>query len=413
MKVCGIIAEYNPFHNGHLYHIRKAAELSGADYIIVVMSGNFVQRGTPAIADKFLRTQTALACGAHLVLELPVCYATGSAEYFSAGAVSLLDKLGVVTHLCFGSESGDIAQLKKVAEILADEPKSFQECLRQKSKEGLPFPSARCAALSETYPQLQIPSSVLSSPNNILGIEYMKSLIKMDSNIRPLTIVRNGAGYHDATLDSPYSSATAIRQGLEAGLPWDTLSEQFPLETGSLLKKYFADNHPVYADDFSALLHYKLLSEQLDGYSTYLDVTKNLSDRIRKHLYTFSGFTEFCEQLKTKELTYSRISRSLLHILLNIRQDDVNRYVREMNYTPYARILGFRKDASLLLSEIGKNIQIPLISKLADAHKILEPAAMEMLQRDIMASDIYNSIRAAQKGKSMRNEYSTPIVIHE
>lgn len=409
MKVCGIIAEYNPFHNGHLYHIRKAAELSGADYIIVVMSGNFVQRGTPAIADKFLRTQAALACGAHLVLELPVCYATGSAEYFSAGAVSLLDKLGVVTHLCFGSECGDIAQLKKVAKILAEEPLEFREALRRHLKAGLSFPAARYAALSEQYPQL--PDSLLSSPNNILGMEYIKALIHRNSSMEPITLPRKGAGYHDSTLETPYSSATAIRQALESDIPFDILSTQLPPAAADCYQQYFEAEPPVYTNDLSSMLYYKLLCEQQSGYASYLDVSEDLSDRIQKQLYKFTDFSGFCDLLKTKELTYSRISRCLLHILLNIRKNDVEKHVNNLDYVPYARLLGFQKEAGPLLTEIDRHIQIPFLSKLADAHKILEPAAMEMLQKDIMASDIYNSVRAAKTGKSMRNEYSTPIVI--
>lgn len=411
MNVCGIIAEYNPFHKGHLYHIQKAAELSSADYTIAVMSGNFMQRGIPALADKFVRTEMALRCGADLVLELPSCYATASAEYFSAGAVSLLDKLGVVTHLCFGSECGNAALLRKLAQILVEEPAGFQESLRRKLKAGLSFPVARTDALSEVYPQFKDSLSVLSSPNNILGIEYMKALWKRNSKIQPLTITRSGAGYHDKALTTPFCSATAIRQAIETGMPFEELSTLLPKETYSILEKYFANRCPIYTDDFSALLHYKLLLEQNIGYTSYLDVSEDLSDRIKKNLYCFTTFSQFCDLLKTKEITYTRITRCLLHILLDIRKVDIDLYVKELDYTPYARILGFRKNASPLLSAIGKNIQIPLVSKMADADKILDKPALEMLRRDITVSDIYNSVRADKIGSAMQNEYSTPIVI--
>lgn len=417
MKVCGIIAEYNPFHNGHEYHLRESLKRSEADYKIVVMSGNFVQRGEPALLDKHIRTEAALRCGADLVLELPAFYAAGSAEYFAAGAVALLAKTGVVTHLCFGSECGDIALLQEFARIYAEEPEDFQESLRFKLKTGLSFPAARAAALLETRPALSTSLSVLSSPNNILGIEYIKALLRRNSTIKPLTIFRNGSGYHDRELNSPLSSATALRQAIENGIPLQQLSSQVPGEALAVYDKYFAEHAPVFMDDFSALLHYRLLSEQHTGYTDYMDVSEDLSDRIVNNIYRFTTFSSFCDLLKTRELTYSRISRCLLHILLNIRKDEVDKYVSQLDYVPYARILGFRKDAAPLLHELGRCTEIPLISKLADAGKILEEPALQMLRRDIMISHIYSSVCAGKsilqpsRERLMKNEYTTPIVI--
>ena len=411
MKICGIIAEYNPFHNGHEYHLKKALALSDADYTVVVMSGNFVQRGTPAIIDKNARTEAALRCGADLVLEIPSCYATGSAEYFSNGAISLLDNLGAVTHLCFGSECGDIALLNRIAHIYVNEPADFQASLRLKIKSGLSFPVARAAALLEVYPQLSSSLSVLSSPNNILGIEYIKAILKRKSSILPLTVTRSGSGYHDRELIHPFRSATAIRQAMETGISLDQLTAQLPPEASEIYKKYFADSKPLFTDDFSALLHYKLISEQHTGYAAYMDVSEDLSDRIKKNIYQFTTFSSFCDLLKTKELTYSRISRCLIHILLDIRKSDVSMYVNELDYVPYARILGFRKNSAPLLREISRNTSIPLISKLADADKILNEPALNMLRQDIKVSDIYSSVKAGKNGTVMKNEYSTPIVL--
>jgi len=411
MNVCGIIAEYNPFHNGHQYHLQKSIEQSCADYTVVIMSGNFVQRGTPAIMDKHVRTEVALRCGADLVLELPACYAVGSAEYFASGAISLLDKLDVVTHLCFGSECGDLALLQQIARIYADESIAFQENLRLKLKTGLSFPVARSAALMEVYPELNTSLPVLSSPNNILGIEYIKALIRRNSKIQPLTICRSGAGYHDRELTAHLSSATAIRQAVATGILLTQLTEQIPPEASAIYEIYLSGSQPVFADDFSALLHYKLLTEQNAGYTAYMDVSEDLSDRIQKNVYRFTTFNAFCDLLKTKELAYSRISRCLLHILLDIRKSDVSMYANQLDYTPYARILGFRKDAAPLLHEIGKRAKIPLISKLADANKILEGAAMDILRTDIMINDIYSSVQAGKNNTGMKNEYSTPIVI--
>lgn len=241
MKVTGIIAEYNPFHNGHKYHIEKAKELTGADYVIVVMSGNFTQRGIPAFTDKYTRTRMALSCGADLVLELPLYYAAGSAEYFATGAVSLLDRLGVVDSLCFGSECGNIDALMHVASVLYNEPDSYKKLLQDALKSGQNYPAARhnallqylsmqpserdavngnaidcdtvaCAAITDVTDYEQI----LSSPNNILGIEYCKALLKLNSSITPYTIRREGGGYNDDTLSAVNSSALAIRTALSS-----------------------------------------------------------------------------------------------------------------------------------------------------------------------------------------------------
>lgn len=411
MNVCGIVAEYNPFHNGHLYHLQQAIQTANADYTVVVMSGNFVQRGTPALMDKYTRAQAALKCGADLVLELPVCYACGSAEYFAGGAVSLLDKLGAVTHLCFGSECGDISLLSGGAEILANEPEYYRETLRAKVKSGLSFPAARTETLLSLYPELSPILPQLSSPNNILGLEYMKALLRRNSAIRPLTVTRTGSSYHDSAINGQMSSATAIRQALCQGSSLDDLSHQIPAQALEIFNQYFAHNTVISPDDLSIPLHYKLISEQYSGYSSYMDVSEDLSDRIRRSLHRFTSFSQFCDQLKTKELTLSRISRCMLHILLNITKDEVNQYINNGDYTVYARILGFRQNALPLLGEISQKASIPLVSKLADADRILDESALHMLKQDICRNDIYASLLASKKRTAMKNEYQTPIII--
>ena len=200
MKVNGIVAEYNPFHNGHAYQMKHAKEATGADYTIIVMSGNFMQRGAPALLDKFTRAKMALECGADLVLELPTCYAASSAEFFAKGSVALFDKLGVTTNLCFGSECGNIDTLSRIAEIFYTEPEPYVESLRCNLKKGMSFPIARTWALLQYAPSLSDDKDVLSSPNNILGIEYLKALMSRNSKIVPFTTTRVGADYHDKRL---------------------------------------------------------------------------------------------------------------------------------------------------------------------------------------------------------------------
>lgn len=411
MNICGIIAEYNPFHNGHLYQLQKAKELSNADYTIIIMGGNFMQRGTPAIMDKYTRAKVALSCGADLIIELPSYYSTGSAEYFALGAISLLDKLGAVTHICFGSECGDIQLLQKISQIFLDESPEFQNCLQSHLRSGETYPSARTAALLKIAPELSAHISVLNTPNNILGIEYIKNIMKLKSSIIPLTSRRYGSGYHDMRLGINQSSATALRQALWSGVKVSDLSSQLPEQSFQILDNYFQDNELIHLNDFSEILYYKLLAERDNGFTDYVDVSQALSDRICNNLYHFDGYEAFCDLLKTKEITHSRISRCLYHILLNMRKNDLDKYINDLGITPYARVLGFRKNSAQLLSEIDKNTSIPLITKLADASQILSVPAYEMLKKDITVNDIYSSIRASKGKVPMYNEYSTPIVI--
>lgn len=391
MKTVGIIAEYNPFHNGHAYHIAKAKEVTGADYCIVVMSGNFVQRGAPAIADKYLRAEAALLNGADLVLELPVYYALSSAEYFASGAVALLDKLGVTDTICFGSECGNTSLLSEFARQLLGENETFKEVLSTQLKRGATYPNARNAALQACAPHLSAHMNVLMTPNNILGIEYCKALYRRRSNIQPCTFPRAGASYHDASLSSSYCSALAIREAISSSGHLPDIRTLMPPSAYDLLAVQYNNTFPVFADDFSLPLHYQLLSEQSAGYSDYVDIKNSLSDRIAKKLPSFHSFTGFCDELKTRNMTYTHIARSLMHILLRMRQEDFITYQSE-DYIYYARMLGFRKDAGPLLTAIKAQSSIPLLSKLADANNLLSENGKNMLAKDIYAGHVYQSI---------------------
>ncbi len=435
MTINGIIAEYNPFHNGHKYQLSDAKTAVNADYTIVVMSGNFVQRGAPALINKFKRAEMALLNGADLVLELPMYYAVSSAEYFASGAVSLLDNLNIVNDLCFGSECGDVTILKDIADILATEPEGYVAALRDNVRQGYAYPTARARALIEYKPDLTKYQDIFSSPNNILGIEYLKALLRRNSSITPYTTMRKGSGYNDETMSGEQSSALAIRHALlncnkrqdstngsnnsdtqETGCKTDTtasqamLRQQMPPAAYKILHSCLADNTFVHSNDFSAVLHYKLLSECENGFDKYLDVSPDLSDRIIKNLYRFESFSGFCDLIKSKDVTYTRISRCLLHILLDMTTNTMESY-RTMDYTPYARVLGFRKDATPLLTAIKGNSSIPLVTKLADAENILTPDALTMLNNDIHMNRFYESTMALKSGCTMLNEYQTPIII--
>jgi len=415
MNVTGIIAEYNPFHNGHLHQIEQVKK-NGADYVVIVMSGNFLQRGTPAILDKWSRAQMALSCGADLVIELPAVFATASAQYFARGGVSILDKLGCVDTISFGCESDDISMIQTLSSYLSNEPDAYKEKLQKFLREGNSFPKARELALTECLSMEA--AAFASSPNNILALEYCIALLERNSTMNILPIKREGSGYHDTQLyKSEFASATAIREILKKtignnntcnnSLLSPELDAHLPEAVYSILTK--KENNYITQNDFSSILHYKLLSEVNSSLAKYADVTEDLSDKIRKNLRHYCDYTGFCELLKSKELTYSRINRALTHILLNITQE-MYEDAKANDYAGYARILGFRKESAPLLSEIGKTTTIPLISKLADAPKTLNEYGLQTLEHDIFCSHVYESIVATKTGTTLKNEYQQEII---
>lgn len=400
MRIVGLIAEYNPFHNGHQYHIEKAKELTGADAAIVVMSGNFVQRGTPAIMPKHLRAEAALKCGADLVIELPVCYATGTAEQFAYGAVSLLDKLGCVDAICFGSECGEIASLRELATIFCNEPDEYKIALQNNLRSGMSFPLARQSALHALYSDCNF-AEVLQHPNNILGIEYLKALHRLNSKTEPLTIKRTTSNYHDTELQEQFSSASALRQTIANGKFADLYS-QIPAECMDILEDSYQNRYPVFANDFSLLLKYRLLNETKESLMEYADVSEELANRICNQLNNYVSFEQFCELLKTKEITYSRISRALLHVMLGVKKADYTNI-------EYAHILGFRSTNNVLFTKLKESASIPIITKLT-ADNMLSDLAKKMLDVDIYASNLYESVVTDKFKTDFINEFQQSIV---
>lgn len=426
MKIVGLITEYNPFHNGHLYHIEESKRLTGADMAVVVMSGDYVQRGTPAIMPKRLRAEMALKCGAAAVFELPVCYAAGSAEYFALGAVSLLQKLGIVDFLCFGSECNNLQALQQAADILLEEPAEYQTVLKHHLREGKSFPSARQEALAE-YTESEGISFLLNDPNNILGIEYLKALKKLNCSITPFTIQRRGAHYHDRQINHDYSSASAIRSllaysgsslrtersgGTFENTPFSSilgeLEDQVPACCLELLKDFHRVQYPVYQNDFSLILKYKLLNKTPEMLLKYMDVSLELANRIRGQLNNFFNYKQFCELLKTKEITQTRINRALLHIMLGIKKKNVQEYT-ENGCHFYARLLGVRKDSEKILSAAAKKGELPLLAQLSQAQD-LSPLGQRMLHHDMLASNLYASVVTDKFKTAFCNEYSQPVI---
>ena len=403
MKIVGLITEYNPFHAGHLYHMQRARELTGADYCVVLMSGSFVQRGEPAIFDKYRRTKAALLAGADLVLEMPIAFSTASAHEFAAYGVALLSAIGVDA-VVFGSECGQIEFLKQAASALNHESAEFQERLRKGLKAGLTYPQARAKALEmeDTW------ASVLTSPNNILGIEYLRAAEDLHSPMEFYTISRKGSGYHEDTLaDANFPSASAIRGIIRNSLSkdkdlLDILASHLPAVTHPA----YTGAVPVFVDDFSELLNAAVL--QLQATFSIADLSPELAARLAKPPYFPLSFEERIQALKTRQLTYTRVSRALLHLVLGMREEDISRW-KDEGYALYARILGFRRQSSPLLSCLHKKSSIPLITKMADAAQNLSPSALALLEQEVYASHLYQTVRMKRSGV-FQNEYTEGLV---
>lgn len=440
MKAVGLITEYNPFHNGHLYHLNKAMELTGADVSIAVMSGDFVQRGEPAILDKYARASMALNSGVNLVVELPVNYAVSSAESFADGAVKVLHYIKADS-IAFGSESGDIDGLLKVAHILCDNEEMLYKEISKYTSSGMSYAAARQKVVGLLTDADT--AAVLSSSNNILAVEYLKAIIKHNYDIKPYTVQRQGDGYNDKDICSEYASATALRENIKCRFDKENvcdssvgnsisddvvfnngrvknsnddilftninISEYMPEKAGLILS---SNTNYIYPDDITGALFTRLLdilfvsgydkNDFIENVMQYPDVSKEIAGRLykitmdaitrtipqwqeSKDSAAFS-FSSMCEKIKTKEVTLSRIKRALVRITLGLDKKHMEKYANE----PYIRVLGFDKKGQEYLSYIRKTVEVPLITKTADYK--------EMLLDDIHAANIYNTIVAGKYG---------------
>lgn len=408
MKVIGIVAEYNPLHNGHAYQIQYAKEALGASHVIVVMSGNFTQRGTPALFDKNFRAACALKCGVDTVFELPCVYATASAELFASAAVRTLEATGIVDTLLFGCETPDLTKLQTTADILLDEPAWYQETLRKQLASGCSYALARESALNAHG----IDTKVLHQSNNILAIEYLKAIKKYHCKMKPVAMLRSGDAYNNNEIQSHYASASALRSLLQSqtnNLPHeidssnvvdtDLLLAQIPAAVQQdLLQRIHAKDY-LFEEDFSLLLHNALLRTR--DYATYFDCNEDLSNRILQNLKEYEGYHSFIKLLQTKNIASSRIQRVLCHVLLDIKCVDTACNIS------YLRLLGINNSHGKLLREVKNNSAMPLIAYPKDVDKsILSKAGQEMLQKDLLADDIYRCVRTEKTGKIYPNEYT-------
>lgn len=406
MNITGIIAEYNPFHNGHRYHIEKTRSATKCDGIIAVLSGNFVQRGTPSIIDKWTKTNLALLNGVDLVIELPVLYSLSSAEFFSFGAVSLLENLGVVKKLCFGSECDNIQLLKSIGKILCQEPDEFKHALKKNLFSGISYPQARSRALIEFLHNRNDPDfkdydlkKILSSPNNILAVEYCKSLSKLGSSIVPLCIKRVGSSYDNLEIQNNFSSASSIRNFIKKKGNFDDLKNNLPSSTFSILKKLQNSGYNfTFEDSLVPYLKYKnfFYNKKLKELP---DVSEGIENRIFNAIKNNFSYQSIIEASKTKRYTYSRISRILCQFFLGFENLDTG--ILRKNTCPYARILGFNGTGKKILREVKKKSHLPIYIKIPQK-------TSKILRLDILATNAYSLLN---KNAPFNSDYiKSPII---
>ncbi len=405
MTVLGIVSEYNPFHNGHLYHLNKSMEITGADAVIAIMSGNFTQRGEPAVFNKWIRTEAAIRCGVNLVVELPVCYSTSSAELFSFGAVSLLNNLGIVDYISFGSETDDMDGLIKISKLLATENDLFKGYLKNFLANGYSFAKARQLALNK----FDVDDNIVKSPNNILGIEYLKWLIRLNSSIKPVMIERIGSGYNQADLNEKlfFSSATSIRYAMNNG-SLSSVKRHIPQNSYEIMNKEIKNGvKPTFKKDMDEIIFYELLKNQDLG--EIFDVSEGLNNRIKNMLYRSDSLDGLLLNIKTRRYAYSRVSRILFHSLIKYTKQEAA--VFNKTGPRYVRILGFDSVGRNLINIIDKKCDLKLITNVSKQYRSLDDTAKEMLDKDILATDIYSLAGKGDKMGLGKDFLNRPVMI--
>ncbi|MCK8816938.1 nucleotidyltransferase [Natroniella sulfidigena] len=428
MKVLGIITEYNPFHYGHQIHLNKSLTKSKADATICIMSGSFLQRGTPAIVNQWTRTKMALQQGVDLVIQLPVAYTTRSAQYFAYGAVKLLTATNIVDHLCFGSELGEIAPLKLIGQLLATEPDQLNQLIKEELTTGVSYPLARSKALTQflklnsnlTDISTTKLKSILINSNNILGLEYIRALTKLKSSIIPLTIKREGGSYHSTELQK-IASASAIREQIKQNynskqpLLDSELNKSMPDSTFKILQEEFANRlGPIFYEDFTLQILTLLRRVTHKQLKNYEGVTGGLENRIKDAATKATSLSELIKLIKTKRFTQTRIQRILTQLLLDLNQEKLSEF-ESAGGPQYLRILGFNKQGRKLLKLLKEKADLPIITNLSNHFRTnQEPKStiQKMLLSDIKANNIYSltypKLTARQGGVDF---YRQPIIL--
>ena len=390
-NILGIIAEYNPFHNGHLYHLQESKRVTNSDYSIAVISGNFSQRVDASIVDKWSKTRMALECGVDLVIELPTLYAISSAENFADGAIKILDSLNIVNYISFGSECGDITILDDVADVLLKEPKDYKTLLSHELSKGLSFPKARENALMMYLNNMRRFANVLSAPNNILGIEYLKALKRRESIIQPVTIKRKVASHSDDifSASSRYASGTSIRNICYSS-DITELQRVMPENSFNILEKNLKKGNIVKnLSAFDKEIIYTLRKMSTAEIAELPDVSEGLEFALKNSANSCNSVVELLTLVDSKRYTKTRIQRILLYAILGITKKDIQ--ISKSVTSPYIRVLGFNSNGREILSNISKDN--PKLNIVTSVKKFLDDMPNKnlklMMEKDIWASNVY------------------------
>ncbi|EIW18069.1 MULTISPECIES: nucleotidyltransferase [Pelosinus] len=391
MQAVGVIVEYNPFHNGHKWHIDAAKKRSGCPFVIGVMSGNFVQRGEPAMFDKWKRAEIAIRGGVDLIIELPTVFAVRSAQYFAAGGIRLLHSLGIVSHVCFGAEHADLELLNKIATAANDV--NIMNQMHINLQLGNTYASALGQALEKQY---NIAGNIISSSNNILAVEYLRAIKKYSPILQPIAVTRQQSKYNDTTITSSFASATAIRQAIIDHMTiTDEIKMSVPETTSKILYDLLSQKRgPVTLSNFSSIILAQLRITSSKQLEKLPNVSEGLHYKIRDSSLLAANIEDLLALLKSKRYTYTRLQRILIHALLGTTQDQLASFDKEGPL--YARILAFNQNGRLLLKKMNQIHAIPLITKtthyLSSKQRDIDTLTplQQMLSVDTLASDIYS-----------------------
>ncbi len=415
MKVLGIISEYNPLHSGHVHHIKTSCEKTSATHTLCVMSGQFVQRGEPAIVDKWARTRMALYSGIDLVIELPVVYSCASAEIFAYGAVKTLQQAGIIDFLSFGSEQGELGSLWRIASVLYEEPVEFKRLLKQFLDEGLSFPIAREKALNNHLREL--PANIMDKSNNILAIEYLKALKHLRSSIQPVTIKRQGSSYNNEKIASSFSSASALRSFIYNNGSFNNrpLSEaamlhNLPSYTVDILNECFDKGQgPVFSEQFSNTIIHILRTIEPDILKQVPDVNEGLENRLISSAMKTGILRDLIEAVTTSRYPSTRIKRITANLLWGITKTQLKKILEDES-CGYLRILGFNDKGLELLREMNSLASVPIISKVSSYRDQLSGIAKEMFEYDIRATNAYVMAFSDPSRRTGDQDFTTPVV---
>ena len=406
MGIVGLITEYNPFHMGHEYHIKKAKELTGSDQVAVLMSGNFVQRGYPAFMNKYSRADIALRHGADVVFEIPHPFSCLSAEYFAKAAVTLFEKMGCIDYLCFGCETDDIDKLKEIAHFLSDKEsdlyKEYEICIGKYLKDGLNYPVARQKAISNYFDF----ADILNTPNNILAIEYLKALDELRSAIQPVCIKRTGAVYHHDSNNNFLFSSSSIRK------EFSSISEDL-FVFDSVYKDEYLSSYPVDISDFDSVLGYRLIYEPENSFDKYMGANKNLVNKLNGSADSYTDISSLTMSLKTKETSYTAVSRFLLSIILSIEKDQVQKYL-ENGIAGYIKLLGIKKDSTDILKKIKNTGSLKIIGQWSEFlcnKAAVSETDLEMIENSLKADRLYNNIIRNKYKSFVPDEYKRKLTV--